>query len=219
MKFRQDLLEELICRHHVNLYLNKDFNKDLQVIEYQRNETIIRQGESLNYLYFFLEGKIKVVRILPSGRELIIFVRNVPSYIGEIEFMVNRPLVSSIVAMERSLVIRLSLWQHRDELMADSIFLHQISCQMADRLYLKDIQLPIDILYPVKERLAIYLMANEKNGYVSASLITISDAIGTSYRNLLRILDQFSKAGIIQRERKTIKIINEAELETLVNDK
>lgn len=67
---------------------------------YQRNEIILFEEDTWNYMYIVEEGRVKVSRILPSGREVILAFHDTGEYFGEMAMIdggTNPAMVTAIV--------------------------------------------------------------------------------------------------------------------------
>ncbi len=188
------------------------FQAQLQLVTYQAGESICHQGDQLQYLSVFLQGKIKVMRRLFNGRELIFGIYDTPNIIGDIELMIKESAVSSVVALEDCWVLQLPL-TNTEELLSDTSFLYNIGKSLAHILYTQGIQSASNVGYSVKERLATHILSIEHDGYFRLELGTLADSFGTSYRHLLRVLRELLSLGILSKEKKLYHIEQRIKLE------
>ena len=80
--------------------------------------------------------------------------------------------------------------------------------------------LAVNILYPLENRLASYILAsytNEDNNNTE-NLTQIAEFLGTSYRHLLRVVKEFELEKIIKRDNKKLVILDKDKLEELAGD-
>lgn len=188
------------------------FQAQLQLVTYQAGESICQQGEQLDYLSVFLQGKIKVLRRLFNGREHIFGIYDKPNIIGDIELMTKEHAVSSVVALEESWVLQLPL-HNTVELLSDTTFLYNIGKSLAHILYAQGIQSATNVGYSVKERLATHILSIEQEGYFRLELATLADSFGTSYRHLLRVIQEMLVLDILSKEKKIYHIEQKGKLE------
>lgn len=212
-----DLLQKYIETYHIDRFFPEKYFDFLLLTEYKRGEYICRQGYPLDSLYFFLEGKLKIVRALSNGKENVLDIREVSCILGEIEFMIDQPLVSSVIAMKKSLVIHFPVVNLREALMSDVHFLNNISYWLAKELYESDISRSVNVIYSVKEQLAMYILATQQNGRFSLDLGPLADSFGTSYRHLLRVINQFIGDGVIEKGKNSYRILNPDTLESYIS--
>lgn len=201
-------IQTYIKQYNVKQYFSEKYFDSFELLEYAPSETICQQGQFLNGLYFFLTGKIKIIRILSNGKELILNSHETPCPIGEIEFLLDKPIVSSVVTQKTSLLLYLPSKDRKKELLNDPNFLYAIAHTLASEIYQLDLNNPVNIVYSVKERLATYILSVEKNGIFTLNLTMLADSLGTSYRHLLRVINQFINDGIIDRQHRTYYILD-----------
>ncbi|MCO4669591.1 cAMP-binding protein [Streptococcus infantarius subsp. infantarius] len=203
-KYIQDYqLEKIFPRHY--------FNK-LQVRELVAGDAICHQGEALTALSYFAKGKLKIVRRLFNGKEHILDIKEKPTLIGDIELLTDQPIVSSVVALEDTLVIQLPLTGIRKELLADNDLLLNLSRGLAQSLYEQNIHASTNLNYTLKERLATHILAIEDKGVFKLELTNLADSFSVSYRHLLRVIHEFIDLGIIEKRRPNYYIKDMAQL-------
>ena len=115
--------------------------------------------------------------------------------------LTDQPIVSSVVALEDTLVIQLPLTGIRDELLADNDLLLNLSKGLAQSLYEQNIRASTNLNYTLKERLATHILAVEDKGVFRLELTSLADSFSVSYRHLLRVIHEFIDSGIIEKRR------------------
>ena len=82
--------------------------------------------------------------------------------------------------------------------------------------------LALNLFYPVEVRLASYLLSMTPNDQTLGStvdqLTDIADLIGTSYRHVNRTLRRFVEAGLIERNRRVITLVDREGLLEIVGE-
>lgn len=208
-------LSQYLSHDAITRFFPKPYHAKLQLTTYQKGQAICVQGESLEYLSYFLSGKAKVSRQSANGKEHILETLEQPTLIGDIELMTQRPAVSSVIALEECLLIQLPL-RYQAELLADPVFLYQIGREIAQKCYLQNIRASANVAYSVKERLATHILNHANDGLYQLELSLLADAFGTSYRHLNRVMKQLVDEGIIaKKEVKCYAIRNQKKLQLL----
>lgn len=208
----QKLLLEYIDQHHIHRFFPEKYFKYLLLQEYTSGEYICRQGENLQNLYFFVTGKIKIYRTQNSGKNHVLNIREQSCILGEIEFMADQPIVSSVVALKNSQVIVLPVTRLRNQLIQDPVFLYNIGNWIARELYQADIDRLSNVLCSVKEQMALYLLSEPADETFSLEPGILAESFGVSYRHILRVLNQFITEGILERQNRRYRIINREKL-------
>ena len=67
-------------------------------------------------------------------------------------------------------------------------------------------------LYSGEQRLSTYILQGAYKNYFFDNLTDVAATIGISYRHLLRLLNKLCDDGILQREKRKFKIIDEDQL-------
>jgi len=74
------------------------------VKNFLKNEIILLAEEESAYFYFILSGKIKVIQINESGKELMLAIHKRGDYFGEMSILDGKTAPATIVATENSAV-------------------------------------------------------------------------------------------------------------------
>jgi CRP-like cAMP-binding protein len=96
---------------------------------------------------------------------------------------------------------------------------------ITQKFYMKSNSLSFNLMYPVEVRLASYLLSvsfDESDSLLkgqlrSTSLRDAANLIGTSYRHLNRVIQQFCTEGLIERNKGFIIIKNREGLNALAS--
>lgn len=212
------LIEKYIEQYHIGKFIPQKYFDSLILLEYKTGELICNQEELLQNLYFFISGKIKIIRTLPNGKEHVLDIRENACILGEIELMADKPFVSSVVVIKKSHVLALPVARMRKQLMNDSSFLYTVGTWMANELYQSDIDRMSAALCSVKEQLAIHLLSLNTTEAFSLDRSILADKFGTSYRHLLRVINSFVEEGILERQNHKYRILNREKLETIIDN-
>ena len=91
---------------------------------------------------------------------------------------------------------------------------------MALKLASLSVSNSVNILYPLENRLASYILASYTNedSNNTENLTQIAEFLGTSYRHLLRVVKEFELEKIIKRYNKKLVILDKDKLEDLAGD-
>lgn len=91
---------------------------------------------------------------------------------------------------------------------------------MALKLASLSVSNSVNILYPLENRLASYILASYTNedSNNTENLTQIAEFLGTSYRHLLRVVKEFELEKIIKRDNKKLVILDKDKLEDLAGD-
>lgn len=189
-----------------------------QLFYYEKGEKILHAGDTLNYLYFFVYGKIKISSIEENGKSILLRFYDNFNSLGEVELIQNVPISSNVESVENTYLIALPINKIRRELNKNNNLLLFIAHTLSSKLNSISNNSSYNLLYPLINRLASYLYEHtDKNDTIilNSTFLNISEFLGTTYRHLHRTLKELESKGIIKHESKQITIINKDKLKEL----
>ena len=196
------------------IFIN-DVTKHMKLLKFDKYEYLSREEEDLEYLLFFIQGKAKVFKTLPNGRNLLLAFYNSIRVIGDIEIVKNQSATSTIQALSTCYCLAIPMKKARLELTNDRKFLKFTCESLAEKLAAVSMNSSINLLYPLENRLASYInefLTNDEDSNiyidVDENLVNIAELLGSSYRHLLRTLNTLSKKGVLEKEDGKYKVIN-----------
>lgn len=80
----------------------------ITVKEFSRNETILLEEETNEYMYIILWGKVKVVQTTEEGKEIILAIHQAEMFFGELSLIDGKTSSATVMAMEDSLIAIIS---------------------------------------------------------------------------------------------------------------
>ncbi|MDU2680639.1 MAG: transcriptional regulator YeiL [Clostridium sp.] len=219
-------ISKSIEKYNINKFFSKDINSHAELFLFKKGEHICREGESTNYLFFLVKGKAKVYSSLSNGKTLLICFYNSVKMIGDIEFMKLEPANSNIQVLEDSYCIGISIQKVREYLLDDVKFLRFMCESLSEKLKKLSKNSSINLLYPLENRLASYILATGERVNVNGvdvlifdeNLTEIAKLLGTSYRHLLRTLKSLCKSGILKKKSSYFEVVDNSMLTDFAAD-
>jgi len=107
------LMERLLALKQVPLFsqLSLEQLEAIQQIssevEYLANETIVKEGEAGGELYLLIDGRVRIYKGYGTPAETLLSSVSAVSYFGEMAALDDRPRSATVVAAERSRMLRL----------------------------------------------------------------------------------------------------------------
>ncbi|WP_017414810.1 cyclic nucleotide-binding domain-containing protein [Clostridium tunisiense] len=214
-----------IEKYNINNMFSVDMTSYMDLYLFNKDEHIYKAGCKMDYFYFFVEGKSKVYILLANGKSLLLMFCNPLRIVGDVEFLYSDIATCNLQALTECLCIGISLEDIRKYASNDSTFLRHMCKSLGEKLTNNSILSSINLLYPLENRLASYILAIVPQGKVSPAeqlltqkLTEIAELLGTSYRHLIRVINKLCDKEIIKKEKNALKIINRAALEELAGD-
>ena len=200
-----------------------DMKKYMKLLKFDKHEYLSREDENLEYLLFFIQGKSKVFKTLPNGRNLLLAFYKPFRVIGDIEIVKNQSATGTIQALSTCYCLAILMDKARKELTKDRKFLKFTCESLAEKLAAVSMNSSINLLYPLENRLASYInesLTNDEELYIDfdENLVNIAELLGSSYRHLLRTFNALCKKGVIEKYDGKYKVINKMLLKDLAGD-
>jgi len=186
---------------------------EICVIRYQSEEFIIQQGHLCPYILIILEGRMKVFNTASNGRTLLFCFNTTKGIMGEVEFAMGLDTAaSSVQAMTDVTCIGIPRSRYQKELKSNAVFMNVVSASLAQKMFRSNNNNAINILQSLDARLCAYIAMTSIKGYFKEKLTEVAEMLGTSYRHLLRTLDNLCRQGILEKTRQGYLIKDEAAL-------
>lgn len=217
---------EYINQYRLNEIFSEDMTAYMELMVFEKNEYLCKENEKVEYLYFFVKGKAKVYLSLKNGKSLLICFYYPLMVLGDLELVNFEEATTNIQVIEESHCIVLPFNKVREKLLEDVKFLRYTCESIANKLRRSSNNNSINLLYPLENRLASYILVTEEHVNNSdekalrfdGNLTEIAELLGTSYRHLLRTLNGLIKRGAIKKVKNYYEIIDENILEALSAD-
>ncbi|GLX70459.1 Crp/Fnr family transcriptional regulator [Paenibacillus glycanilyticus] len=203
-------IQHYLSQYALNDVFPSSLRQHLALFRFDPEEKLCKQGEVPEYIFFLVQGKVKVYTASAEGKTLLVNFTSPLGVLGEIECLnelENLNTVSAVTPVEAVGFHKRWLRIYREEVPFLQFMLHLVT----QKFYNKSVSLSFNLLYPVEVRLASYLLSvtTQADSLVStANLKDMADLIGTSYRHLNRVILQFCKMKLIERSRGSLVVLD-----------
>jgi len=197
-------------------------NQNMNCNFYKKGQVIFFEGNHPDGLFCLKEGKVKVYKIGPTGKEQIIRFAKSGDALGYRALLVGETYSASASALEDSRICFIRKETVFELFKSNSSFSFSM-LKLVSR-DLEDIENKMVKLAqkPVRERLAEALLilketyGTDKQDFVNVSLSRedFASIVGTATETVIRLLADFKKENLIDTKGKKIKIID---IKNLVN--
>ncbi len=183
------------------------------LLQFERGEWFLQEGDAIEYLYLMLSGRAKVCNSEEGGRNLLLCYYVSKGTLGDIELMMGQlEAISSVQAVTPVTCIGLPLSVYAPVLLGNLSFVLHLSQGLAEKLHSSVANTTEIILRPFDARLCGYLLQNAQNGVFAEQLTDVSEQLGVSYRHLLRRLKALCEDRVLQKSTAGYRLLNEPEL-------
>jgi CRP-like cAMP-binding protein len=173
----------------------------------RKRETLFAEGDSPEWFYLVLSGKVKITKLSHEGKEIILEVISPTDIFGGVAVIRGFPYPANAVAMEDSTVLKIS----RKNLMriVDRFpnVMYLIALQLGDRMKSSYDSLKNIALERVEARIAALLLKlarkvgiKRKDGILIDMRLTkqdVADMVGTTVETSIRTFSKFRKQGLV----------------------
>lgn len=165
-----------------------------------------------------VDGHSKVFTLQENGKVLLLCLYDNFGIIGDLELLSNTSYSASIEALSDVYCVGMSIEHAKKMLIVeDNRFLRYIATNLANEHIRNTKNCTFNLLYPLENRLATYILLSSENLTFNENLTQLSEMLATSYRHLLRVLVKFCDLSILEKHDSHYEIINLKELESMAN--
>jgi CRP/FNR family cyclic AMP-dependent transcriptional regulator len=174
---------------------------------FSKNEFILREEHTNEFMYAILDGEAKVVQTTDAGKEIIITVHQAGDFFGELSLIDGKTAPAAVIATKDSVTAIISKKDFYSLLFSQSQVLESLLQLFCSRIreYLKKIQI-LNFNNAAQRIKMLFLMLSETYGektekgtILKIKLIhqDIADMVGLTRETVTRILDKWQKGGEI----------------------
>jgi CRP-like cAMP-binding protein len=192
---------------------------------WEKGETIFNEGDPSDFLLTVLAGRVKIVKLQPSGKEVILEIFGPGDPVGTVVAYEGRPFPATAIALENTscLLVRrgpfFGLLEKHPSLVRGllSAFTRRI-VELAQRI-------PEVAGARVETRFAhLFLKLADRVGQARGTSVFIpmalsrqelADLTGTTIETCIRLMSRWGKEGVIDTEKDGFVLIDRAVLEAL----
>ena len=214
-------IETYVERHHLRDVLSEELIGTLKLVSREPGELLVRAGDPADWLYFFVEGRIKAYSTLENGQSVLAAFYKPFDVIGEAEIFSSGSYALNVEALTRSVCLRAPAKAVAAAAEKNVRLLVYLCGRLGAKLTERMLAESINLRYPVETRLASYLLAAaDDDGRLAgtATLGELADFLGASYRQLSRAAASLRAAGILDPRRGELRVLSRKKLEPLARD-
>lgn len=183
---------------------------------YRKNDIIFMEEDTGQYMYLVKEGRVKVTRLLPNGKEMILAFHEAGEYFGEMALIDGGTTPASVTAVLPTTIF----------VMGAKEFNHLLEHPKTNRVILKtlcnrcrDAWAQIEVLTfhnaDARVRMAFHQLIQKRGvetdkGYMIPMKLThkeLSDIVGISRETATRVLSHLQEQNLIRVETRRFVVL------------
>ena len=175
---------------------------------FSRNEIILREEQTSEFMYIILDGAAKVVQTTDAGKEIIMTMHKSGDFFGELSLIDGKTAPAAVRATKDSLIAIISKQEFFSLLLSQNKVLENLLKILCGRIResMKKIQI-LNFNNAAQRIKMLFMMLSESHGdqvregtILKIKLIhqDIADMTGLTRETVTRILDKWRKSGEIQ---------------------
>jgi len=183
---------------------------------YAPNAIIFWEGDVESNLFYLQYGLLKVLKSSPDGREQVLKFIEAGEIFNEVGVLAKRPNPATAVALEESGIWLIPRHALEEILLAHPQTAMQVIENMADKI-IELVMLAADLsLKTVEARFAKLLLEQAEGNVIERRRWTnqteLASRLGTVPDVLSRVIRELTKAGLIEMDKQSIRILDRAGL-------
>jgi len=179
----------------------------IRIEEFRKNEIVLREEDTNEYMYIMLDGQVKVTQATEDGKEILLAIHKTLEFFGEISLIDGKTSPATVQASEDSFIAFIAKKDFYALLISQSKVLEkllQILCsRLRDswrRIYLLNFKHASDRVKTLFLSLSLENGNKTPEGIVLNLKLThqeIADMTGLTRESVTRVLDKLQKDGAI----------------------
>jgi CRP/FNR family transcriptional regulator len=196
--------------------------------QYGKGDTIFEEGEPSDAFYTITSGRVKIFKMLPSGKDLILEIFGKGDPVGAVAAYDGRPFPASAVALENTTCLMIPRVQFFRLLEQHPSLVRGLLLGLTHRLIELTNRLAELSGSTIERRFArLFLKLSSEMGRqerggtfvpLSLSRQELADMTGTTIETCIRIMSRWGKQEIVRTEKDGFVILNRKALETVAAD-
>lgn len=218
-------LHAYIKSYKINDLFSTDVSQHMKLFHFTQGDYIYQEDDELSYFFFFVDGKAKVFNSLSNGKSHLLSFYEPLEVLGDIEIITKDKVTVNVKVISDAYCIGIHTDYIKQNLLTDTLFLQFLCFHLGKKLNRCSKNSSINLLYPLENRLASYILAIETREFNTNNTLTfydslteISELLGTSYRHLLRIINTFIEKGILIKGTNGYEVIDKRQLQEMGTD-
>ena len=192
---------------------------------YGKGDRIFSEGDPSDFLFTILSGRVKVVKLVPGGREVILEIFGPGDPLGAVVAYEGRPYPATAIATEPATCVLVRRQEFFALLETHPSLVRGYVTGLARRIMELTRRIPEVAGGRVETRFAhLFLKLSDGLGQpategkfipMTLSRQDLADLTGTTMETAIRIMSRWGKEGLVRTEKEGFLVLDRAALERL----
>jgi CRP-like cAMP-binding protein len=215
----EQTIQHYVSTFNMGSFLNDDMLSHLQLFHFPAYTHIYIEQDEPHFLYFLVKGQVQCNHYNPDGKLAVFNISTPFTAIGDFEILTEKRVKSNVVATQNTTMLGIASDIVNHYGADDPRFLHFLIDQLREKLFKANV-LQMNQLLPVKNRLAVYILAhptknNEEDVIVLPIKEELASLLGTTPRHLNRVIKELVESGSISAGYPHMRILDRVALQDL----
>ena len=216
-KFGKEKLEEYCRNTGFTSLFGFDIRPYLSLVRFDSGEMIVNEGTRPRYLYYIVEGRVKLLVTHENGKVTLRNYLDAPFFIGEIEMLQKQRMAKGVQTVIPCTGFAVDVSQCEDLLMNDNTFLRHLIFYFSRRSVKNSGTHATSSAWPLRNRLAWFILKTSPDGIYRQKHTETSEYLGVTYRHLLYVIAEFVNAGRLEKSGRSYTITDRPYLQQLAD--
>lgn len=189
--------------------------------DFKKGELLFLQDELPEGVYFLREGLVRATMLAENGRELLIAILGPGESIGDLEYLLNLPLVCEVRALEATTSIFIGNSNLDRLLHSDPELSLALARILAERVHRNSLRLSNRLAHPLEYSLlkaALNRLDSPQADGRPLGKADLVDYLGVTERHVSRLLRSLGTRGILASQSGRIMLLDRAKAEARMEE-
>ncbi|MEG1617549.1 MAG: Crp/Fnr family transcriptional regulator [Bacteroidales bacterium] len=192
-----------------------------KTVDFEKGENIARQGDTVNALFLLIKGSVKTEMINESGQLMAIETMKAPRPLAPaFLFAEKNQFPVDVIALEKCEILMIPKEEVMKQLANNEHFMRSYLKFNSNRTQFLTDKLQLLSIKTIKGKMAFYILSktpgSESGFEMDRNQTQLADYFAVARPSLARTIAEMEEEGLIQYEKKKIRILNRSALQKLL---